>query len=268
MIEYKPKNILITGGLNYIGINLVEYLLNKYKDITIVNLDNICSDTDTKKNTELLNNYSNYNFVKSTILNSELLEYIFYSFNIETVIHLYTLTKTDYNVHLTSINEYGTHSLLDLSLKYKVLKFVFLSTLNITENSIDDIYSVSMMNCENIIRHYQKKFNFPSVVVRVGDVIGKNNSMIIDKCVNDNFENYSQYYNFKMIYIEDLIEILNLIILYSDKNIYNLEYYDINQIKDVFLSIKIKEPINLKKIEILGYNYSSIENILKKFLNI
>ena len=50
------KNILVTGGAGFIGSNFVRYMLNKYKDYKIVNLDlltyagNIESLNDFKPN--------------------------------------------------------------------------------------------------------------------------------------------------------------------------------------------------------------------------
>ena len=33
--------ILVTGGLGFIGSNFIRYMLNNYRDIEIVNLDNL-----------------------------------------------------------------------------------------------------------------------------------------------------------------------------------------------------------------------------------
>jgi dTDP-glucose 4,6-dehydratase len=33
------QNILVTGGAGFIGSNFIYYILNKYKDIQVINLD-------------------------------------------------------------------------------------------------------------------------------------------------------------------------------------------------------------------------------------
>ena len=35
------KKILITGGAGFIGSNLIIYLINKYKDYEIINIDSL-----------------------------------------------------------------------------------------------------------------------------------------------------------------------------------------------------------------------------------
>ena len=41
MAEYQPQNILVTGGAGFIGCNYIRYMLTKYKNISIVNLDKL-----------------------------------------------------------------------------------------------------------------------------------------------------------------------------------------------------------------------------------
>ncbi|HVY52909.1 MAG TPA: NAD-dependent epimerase/dehydratase family protein, partial [Gammaproteobacteria bacterium] len=39
MTRYNPTNILVTGGAGFIGSNFIRYMLAKYNDIQIINLD-------------------------------------------------------------------------------------------------------------------------------------------------------------------------------------------------------------------------------------
>ena len=39
MNEFKPKNILVTGGAGFIGCNYVRYMLETCPDVQIINLD-------------------------------------------------------------------------------------------------------------------------------------------------------------------------------------------------------------------------------------
>ena len=38
-MKFRCKNLLVTGGAGFIGSNFIEYILDKYDDIIIYNLD-------------------------------------------------------------------------------------------------------------------------------------------------------------------------------------------------------------------------------------
>jgi len=80
------RTILVTGGAGFIGSNFIEYLLQKYVDIRVINLDKLTYAGDLNNLISVENN-PNYKFIKGDIINVELLEYIFKEFNITGVIH-------------------------------------------------------------------------------------------------------------------------------------------------------------------------------------
>ncbi len=41
MTEFKPNNILVTGGAGFIGCNYVHYMLAHDPDVQIINLDKL-----------------------------------------------------------------------------------------------------------------------------------------------------------------------------------------------------------------------------------
>ena len=59
-------NILVTGGAGFIGSNFVRYMVNKYPDYNIINLDSLtyCGNLENLKDIESRENYS---FVKGDI---------------------------------------------------------------------------------------------------------------------------------------------------------------------------------------------------------
>ena len=61
------KKILVTGGAGFIGGNFVHYMVNKYPEYMIVNLDALtyAGNLETLKSVE---NKSNYKFVKGEVL--------------------------------------------------------------------------------------------------------------------------------------------------------------------------------------------------------
>ena len=64
------KKILVTGGAGFIGGNFVHYMVNKYPEYMIVNLDALtyAGNLETLKPVE---NKPNYKFVKGDIADRE-----------------------------------------------------------------------------------------------------------------------------------------------------------------------------------------------------
>ncbi|MDE5005242.1 GDP-mannose 4,6-dehydratase, partial [Francisella tularensis subsp. holarctica] len=61
-MNYKPKNILVTGAAGFIGSNYVRIMLSRYSDIKIISYDNLtyAGSLDNRKD---LNNEHNNIFI-------------------------------------------------------------------------------------------------------------------------------------------------------------------------------------------------------------
>ena len=66
-------NILVTGGAGFIGSNFVRYMVDKYSDYHIINLDALtyCGNLENLKDIE---NKDNYTFVKGDIRDKEVVD--------------------------------------------------------------------------------------------------------------------------------------------------------------------------------------------------
>ena len=64
-------NLLITGGAGFIGSNFIHYILEKYPDYKIVNLD-LLTYAGNLENLKSVENNPNYKFVKGDIGDYEL----------------------------------------------------------------------------------------------------------------------------------------------------------------------------------------------------
>ena len=87
--------ILVTGGLGFIGSNLVRHLLNKYKDIRIINLDKVGYGSNPA-NLKDFENDTRYDLVRGDIADYKLVEKIIP--NIDAVVNVAAETHVDRSI--------------------------------------------------------------------------------------------------------------------------------------------------------------------------
>ena len=125
-------NVLVTGGLGFIGSKVVLQLLKK-------NISVIVADIDIEKNRSKLENNINkigkdknlIKYEKLDITNYHNVEKIFQDYNLDSVIHLaYGIGAIcEENPLLASrINIVGTTTIFEMIVKYKIRRLVFASS--------------------------------------------------------------------------------------------------------------------------------------------
>ena len=172
------KTILVTGGAGFIGSWLSKELIKKgYRVIIVDNLSN-----GSKENIP-----SQAIFYKIDIRDKKL-EKIFRKEKPHSVIHLAAQTNASYSVANpkldADINILGTIHLLQLSLRFKIKKFIFASSaavygnnkhLPLKENEMlspISPYGCSKMSAENYIILFNKLYKFPFIILRLSNVYG------------------------------------------------------------------------------------------------
>ena len=109
------KNILITGGAGFIGSHLVRWMVNKYPEYRIVNLDKL-TYAGNLANLKDVEERPNYVFVKADICDFERMQEVFSRYEIEGVIHLAAESHVDRSIRdpfaFAQTNVMGTLSLL------------------------------------------------------------------------------------------------------------------------------------------------------------
>jgi len=78
------KTYLVTGGAGFIGSNYVLYMLNKYNNVKIINLDKL-TYAGNLENLKDVENNPNYTFIQGDICDKELIEKLFSENDIDYV---------------------------------------------------------------------------------------------------------------------------------------------------------------------------------------
>uniref|UniRef100_A0A7S3EE11 NAD(P)-binding domain-containing protein n=1 Tax=Rhodosorus marinus TaxID=101924 RepID=A0A7S3EE11_9RHOD len=188
MDEYRPRNILLTGGAGFIGSHVTVKLVEKYPDYRVIVLDkgDYCSAEENLKS--VLQN-ERFKFVHGDIRSKSLLDYLLREEQINTIMHFAASTHVD-NSFGTSIgftvnNVVGTHVLLEAAREYgKLERFIHVSTDEVyggetqllqTEESLlapTNPYACTKAAAEYICRAYLMSFNLPIVMTRGNNVYG------------------------------------------------------------------------------------------------
>lgn len=128
-------NILITGGLGYVGTSLIPFLLRNNSVTKAVIYDNLSNNSydlflnDFESSTKI-------KFIEGSILDNHSLKKVINDNNIEAVVHAAAKTLTpmsDNGFHeFDQINHWGTSVLIDaVNSTNTVKKFVFLSSFSV-----------------------------------------------------------------------------------------------------------------------------------------
>lgn len=123
--------ILVTGGAGFIGGNFVHYMLNKYKEDTIINLDLLtyAGNLETLKDIE---NRENYKFIKGDIADRKFIFDLFEKEKPEIVVNFAAESHVDRSItdpeSFVRTNIIGTTTLLDACKKYGIKRFHQVST--------------------------------------------------------------------------------------------------------------------------------------------
>ena len=80
------KTYLVTGGAGFIGSNFVMYMLDKYEDIRIINVDKL-TYAGNLENLKSVENDPRYRFVQADICDREAITKIFEEETVDYVVN-------------------------------------------------------------------------------------------------------------------------------------------------------------------------------------
>lgn len=184
------KKVLVTGGAGFIGGNFVQYLVKKYPEYEIYNLDLLTYAGDLTKHREI-ENESNYHFIKADISDRETITKVFEKEKFNYVVNFAAESHVDRSITNPEIfvvtNVMGTQVLLDAAKANDITKFVHISTDEVygelefdpstffTEDTPlqpNSPYSASKASSDLLVRAYGKTFNLPVNITRCSNNYG------------------------------------------------------------------------------------------------
>jgi dTDP-glucose 4,6-dehydratase len=179
------KTILITGGAGFIGSHMVRFMLNKYPDYRIINLDSL-TYAGNLENLRDVEDKLNYSFIKADINDADAIQKVFDDHDINGVIHLAAESHVDRSIsnptEFIHTNIVGTVNLLNAARhhwkdNYEGRLFYHVSTDEVygslgdtglfTETTAYDPrspYSASKASSDHLVRAWYHTFKLPVII--------------------------------------------------------------------------------------------------------
>lgn len=179
------QRYLITGGAGFIGSNFIHFLLEKYVDIEILNLDKLtyAGNLDNLRDCE---NRSNYKFFKVDICDRKVVDTLM--MDCDYVINFAAESHVDRSIgapdDFIKTDIFGTFVLLESARKYSIKKFIQISTDEVygsietgSFKEIDPLmpsspYSASKAGADRLAYSYFITYHLPIIITRCSNNFG------------------------------------------------------------------------------------------------
>jgi len=177
--------LLITGGAGFIGSNFIRYILSRYPDYKVINLDkltyagNLDNLRDVEKN-------PNYTFIKGDICDSKLIDEV--TEGVDGIINFAAETHVDRSIlepgSFIQTDIYGTYVLLEAVKRKGIGRYLQISTDEVygsiergsfTEASPlspSSPYSASKAGGDLLVMSYWKTYRVPVIITRSSNNFG------------------------------------------------------------------------------------------------
>lgn len=177
--------LLVTGGAGFIGSHFIRFILGKYPDYQVINLDKLtyagnlenCSDFST---------HPHYSFTEGDIIDRKLVETL--ASRADTIIHFAAETHVDNSIEnpdpFLMTNVLGTQVLIEAALKHKHERYIQISTDEVygdiengffTETSPlkpSSPYSASKAAGDMLVLAYIRTYGLPALISRCSNNYG------------------------------------------------------------------------------------------------
>ena len=233
------KNVLVTGGAGFIGSNFVLYMLKKYRDIRIINLDKL-TYAGNLANLKSVEGDARHVFVQGDICDEAAVCALFEKYDIDAVVNFAAESHVDRSIEDPGVflqtNIIGTATMMDACRKYGIQRYHQVSTdevygdlpldrpdLFFTENSpihTSSPYSASKAAADLLTQAYHRTYDLPVTISRCSNNYGpyhfpeKLIPLMIANALNDKpLPVYGEGINVRdWLYVEDHCRAIDLIV--------------------------------------------------------
>ena len=238
------QRYLITGGAGFIGSNFIRYLLSKYSDIEIINLDKL-TYAGNPENLKDFQHDSRYRFVQGDICDAAKVESLMSGINV--IVNFAAESHVDRSIgkpdDFIQTDIFGCFVLLECARKFSIDRFMQISTDEVygsIENGCfsekDSLmpsspYSASKAGADRLVYSYFVTYRLPVVIPRSSNNFGpyqypeKLISLFITNALdNKSLPVYGDGKNVRdWLYVMDNCEALDLILQNGkDGEVYNI----------------------------------------------
>ena len=183
------NKILVTGGLGFIGSNLIRILLKQ--NFQVINIDKI-SYASNFYNTKEFSQNKDYKFIKCNIINKNKLDFIFKKFKPDCIFNLAAETHVDRSIdgpkNFIDSNIIGVFNILESFKKYsstnKKSRLIHVSTDevygDITKGRSKESdaynpsspYSATKASSDHLVSSYIRTYKIPAIVTNCSNNYG------------------------------------------------------------------------------------------------
>ena len=229
------KKIIVTGGLGFIGSNLIELLIKK--NYFVINIDKVTYSSNFY-NTKDFVKLNNYKFIKLDIKNKKIID-IFFKYKPIAIFNLAAETHVDRSIDDPNIfiqtNIVGVYNLLE---SFKVFsrknksKFIHISTDEVYGDIVkgrskekdsyqpSSPYAASKAASDHLVSSYIRTYKIPAIVTNCSNNYGPNQHIekLIPKAIKNILDGkqipiYGDGSNVRdWLYVIDHVEAIDLII--------------------------------------------------------
>ncbi|MBJ8111779.1 dTDP-glucose 4,6-dehydratase [Bacillus cereus group sp. N6] len=239
--------VLVTGGAGFIGSNFVRYMVKKYPEYNLVNLDAL-TYAGNLENLKEIESLPNYKFVKGDIADREFINRLFKEEKFDYVLNFAAESHVDRSITNPDIfiqtNIQGAQVLLDAAKNAQVKKYLQVSTDEVygtlgdtgyfseeTPLASNSPYSSSKAGADLLVRAYHETFGLPVNITRCSNNYGPFHFpekliplMIINALNNKQLPVYGDGLNVRdWLHVEDHCQAIDLV-LHKGENgeVYNV----------------------------------------------
>ncbi len=224
------SKILVTGGLGFIGSNLIDLLLKK--NYQVLNIDKVTYASNFF-NTLEFKKHKKYDFIKCDLNNEKKLKNIIKNFKPNGIFNIAAETHVDRSIdgpkNFIYSNIIGTFNLLEIIRKYNInTKLIHISTDEVYGDKLSgrskedhaykpsSPYAASKASSDHLVSSYIRTFKIPAIVTNCSNNFGpkQHPEKLIPKLIyniinNKNLPIYGKGINSReWIYVNDHCEAL------------------------------------------------------------